>query len=561
MQRSGMKNLKSEILRLWLKMTVMGVTSLSVQLSGCKSENLKSSIKNSKEPAFDDTFVESSIGDASYLNPVLAADNASSSINGLVFNGLVKYDANLQLIGDLAEKWEISKDGLTFTFYLRRDVRWHDGKRFTAEDVLYTYERLIDPEVKTPYSSNYEKVKKVEILNPWTIRMHYREPFVPALESWGMGIVPKHIFGGAKGKEFNEHPANKKPVGTGPYKFKEWQVDEKIVLEANSDYFDGKPHIARYVFRIIPDQSVEFLELRNKSIDTMILTPDQYHAYPEFFEDYEKYRFPRAAYTYFGFNLTHPIFKNFKIRKALAHAIHKKELVQAVLMGMGQPATGPFLPLSWAFDPTVQDFEYEPEKAKQLLAEEDWKDSNGDGWLEKNGKKFEFTLLTNQGNTMRKLTAEILQHQLKKIGIKMNIRIVEWSTFIKKFVNKKDFDAVILGWALAPDPDAFGIWHSSQKKEGQYNFVSYENAEVDRLLEQGRKTFDLEKRKQIYRKIHRLVHQDIPYIFLYYPDYLPVVHKRFVGPKVVPLSSFGFGWNFDKWFVPKNLVKYPVLQQ
>ena len=314
---------------------VFVLISLLVHAAGCKSRSQNSNAPPPGAPAYDDAFIESSIGDASYLNPVLASDNASSSINGLVFNGLVKYNSKIELVGDLAEKWEVSKDGLTFYFHLRKGVRWHDGKPFTAEDVLYTYERLVDPEVKTPYSSNYDKVKKVEAPDPWTVRVAYKEPFVPALESWGMGILPKHVFGGAKGRAFNEHPANKRPIGTGPYKFGEWKVDEKIVLHANPDYFDGKPRIAKYVFKIIPDNAVEFLELRNRSIDTMILTPDQYFAYPELFEGYRKYRLPRAVYTYFAFNLNHPLFKNKKVRLAIAHGINKKELVDGVLLGMG----------------------------------------------------------------------------------------------------------------------------------------------------------------------------------------------------------------------------------
>lgn len=480
-------------------------------------------------------------------------------MNGLVFNGLVKYDSKIQLTGDLAERWDISKDGLVFTFHLKKGVRWHDGRPFTAEDVLYTYERLVDPEVKTAFSSNYEKVRKVEAVDPLTVRVTYKEPFVPALESWGMGILPKHVFGGASGKAFNAHPANKRPVGTGPYRFVSWSVDEKIVLEANPDYFEGRPHVARVIYRIIPDNAVEFLELRGKNIDTMELTPDQYRAYPEFFEGYKKYRFPRAAYTFFAFNLENPLFKSPKVRRAIAHAIDKPELVDGVLLGMGRSATGPFLPLSWAFDPDTKDFEHDPELAKKLLKEEGWTDSDGDGVLDREGKRFEFTLITNQGNKMRALSAEILQRQLAAAGIRMQIRIIEWSTFLKQFVDKHNFDAIILGWTLTPDPDNYGIWHSSQRKEGQYNFVGYANPEVDRLLDEGRRTFDLEKRKAVYRRMHRLIHDDVPYIFLYYPDLLPVVHERFTGPEIVPLSSFGFGWNFDKWSVPENRVKYPVL--
>lgn len=527
----------------------------------CRSQSHEPAGAAGSEPAFDDTFVESSIGDASYLNPVLSSDNASSSINGLVFNGLIKFDENIRLTGDLAEKWTVSKDGLLITFQLKKNVKWHDGKPFTSADVLYTYQRLIDPEVKTPHSSNFDKVAKVETPDEWTVKVHYKEPYVPALEAWGMGILPKHIFGEAKGKEFNEHPANKRPIGTGPYRFKEWKVDEKITLEANPDYFDKKIRIARYVFRIIPDNSVEFLELRNKSIDTMLLTPDQYRAYDEFFKGYKKYRFPRGAYTFLAFNLKNPMFQEKKIRLALAHAVNKQEILDGVVSGMGSSATGPFLPLSWAFNPDTKDFVYDPELARKMLEEEGWRDSDGDGFLDKGGMRFEFTLITNQGNKMRSLSAEIIQQQLKRAGIKMNIRIIEWSSFIKNFVDKKNFDAIILGWNLTPDPDAYSIWHSSQRREGAYNFVSYENKEVDRLLEEGRKEFDPEKRKRSYRRIHDLIHEDIPYIFLYYPDMLTVVHERFAGPRVAPISSFGFGWNFDDWYVPKNRVLYPVLSQ
>ena len=407
-------------------------------LFGCKPDQHKSG--GAGAPSYDDTFIESSIGDASYLNPVLASDSASSSVNGLVFNGLVKYDKDINISGDLAEKWEISSNGLVFTFHLRKNVKWHDGKPFTAEDVLYTYERLVDPDVKTPYSSNYDKVKTVEAPDPYTVRVTYKEPYVPALESWGMGIVPKHVFGGAKGKDFNEHAANKNPVGTGPYVFKEWKTDEKIVLSANADYFDGKPHVARYIFRIIPDNAVEFLELRNKSIDTMILTPDQYHAYPEFFEGYKKFRFPRAAYTYIGFNLEHPLFKEKKIRLAIAHAINKKELVDGVLLGMGQSATGPFLPLSWAFDPDVKDFEYDPGLAKKLLEEEGWKDSGSDGMLEKDGRKFEFTLMTN--GRSEKISPKLSQpcRRLKGAGpAARRTKGTNKGTFVGPICSFKDF--------------------------------------------------------------------------------------------------------------------------
>jgi len=524
-------------------------------LVSCQKKQIpeKEIAKTNILPAYGDTYVETSLGDASYLNPILATDSASGSVNGYVYNGLVKYDRDIKLVGDLAERWTISNHGLVITFKLRKNVKWHDGVPFTAEDVKFTYKKLIDPETKTPYSSDYKLVKSLDIIDKYTLRITYQEPFAPALESWGMGIVPKHIF---ESGDFNANPANRKPIGTGPYKFVEWKTDEKIVLVANNEYFEGRPYIDRIIIKTIPDQAVQFLELRNDSIDSMGLTPDQYKAYPEFFKNHNKFRYPSFAYTYLGFNLNHKLFKDRNVRQAIAQAINKKEIVAGVLLGMGKPADGPFPPQSWAYDENITDYEYAPEKSKELLKNSGFEDSDNDGWLD-NKKigipKFEFTLITNQGNKMRALSAEIIQDQLKKIGIKVNIRIIEWSTFIHNFIDKRDFDAVILGWALARDPDQYAIWHSAETKEGQYNFVSYKNPKVDELLEKGRRTFDINKRQRIYKEIHNLIHHDIPYVFLYYPESLPVVHKRIQNVEVAPI---GLGWNFIKWYVPQSKQKY-----
>ncbi|MHB9155072.1 MAG: peptide-binding protein [Endomicrobiales bacterium] len=523
--------------------------------AGCRREEAPSRpVGGSGSPGPGDMYVASSIGDATYLNPVLATDSASGDINALVYNGLVKYDRDLKLVGDLAESWTVSADGLTITFTLRKDVLWHDGARFTADDVKFTYERLIDPKVRTPYGGDYLLVKELKVLDPRTVRVTYREPFAPALESWGMGIVPKHVF--EKG-DFNTNPANRAPVGTGPFMFRQWVTDEKILLDANPRYFEGKPFISRYVYRIIPDQAVQFLELRKQSIDEMGLTPDQWKAYPEFFRHYNKFRYPSFSYVYLGFNLKIPLFADVRFRRAVAHAVDKREIIDGVLLGIGKAATGPFPPQSWAHDPSVKDYPHDPDKARALLGELGWRDTNGDGYLDREGKNLEFTIITNQGNKMRSLTAEILQAQLRKVGIKVNVRIIEWSAFVHQFIDKRNFEAVIMGWSLSRDPDQHAIWHSGQVNEGQYNFVSYANPGIDRLLEQGRRTFDQKKREAVYHRIHRVMAEDLPYIFLYYPESLPVVHQRFRGPEVTPA---GLGWNFYRWWVPKAEQKYEITQ-
>jgi peptide/nickel transport system substrate-binding protein len=489
---------------------------------------------------------DTSIGDASYLNPLLASDSASGDINNLLFNGLVKYDKNLVLIGDLAESWVVLDNGLRIRFILRRNIRWHDGVPFTARDVEFTYRKLIDPLVKTPYSSDYQLVSNFAIINSYTIEITYKEPFAPALESWGMGMIPEHIF---KEGDFNAHPANRKPIGTGPYIFKEWITDQKIVLDANPDYYEGRQGIDRYVYRIIPDQSVQFLELRNESIDSMSLTPDMYNAYNQFFDRYNKFRYPAFQYAYLGLNLNNALFKDKNVRHALEYAINKKEIIDGILQGLGKEASGPFPPASWAYNTAVHSYPYDPGTAATLLAKAGWIDTDGDAILDNQGRKFSFTLITNQGNKTRELCAQIIQAQLKKVGIDVAIRIIEWSTFIHSFVDSRTFDAVLLAWNLSRDPDCYSIWHSSQRTGSLYNFVSYANPAVDRLLVSGRREFDRDKRAIIYRQIHAIIADDKPYIFLYYPDSLPVVHKRVRGPEVAPA---GLGWNFIHWRIARN---------
>lgn len=504
-------------------------------------------------PVYGDTLVDSSIGDASILNPILLTDSASSDIVGLVFNGLVKYDKDIKLVGDLAERWSVSKDGLVITFYLRKNVRWQDGVEVTAEDVEFTYKKLIHSDTKSPYKSNYEIVKDFKILDKYTIQVTYSEPFAPALESWGTGILPKHLL---ENLDINTAEFNRNPVGTGPYKFKEWKTAEKISLECYDNYFEGRPYINKYLYRIIPDQSVQFMELKSGGIDMMGLTPDLYKTRAntlKFNSKINKYRYPAFAYTYLGFNLLSPLFSDKKVRQAIACAINKKDIINGVLLGLGREATGPFPPESWAYNPDVQSIPYDIEMAKRRLKEAGWSDTDKDGILDKDGKKFEFMLMTNQGNKPRELVTQVIQQQLQKIGIKVEVRIIAWTAFINEYVDKKKFDAVVLGWSLSRDPDCYDIWHSSKTKEKEYNFVSYKNPEIDRLLVEGRRTFDTEKRKKIYYKIHEILADDLPYVFLYVPDALIAVDNRIHGIKVAPL---GISYNFIKWYVPEFRQKY-----
>jgi peptide/nickel transport system substrate-binding protein len=270
---------------------------------------------------------------------------------------------------------------------------------------------------------------------------------------------------------------------------------------------------------------------------------------PQFLSRFNKYRYPASAYTYLGYNLRHPLFRDKRVRQALTSAINKDEIIQGVQLGMGQVAHGPYKPGTWACNPKVQDFDYNPERARRLLAEAGWREKNAGGILVQNGKPFSFTILTNQGNAERLKTALIIQQRLKSVGVEVNIRVIEWASFLKNFIDKGDFEAIILGWTIGQDPDLFDVWHSSKTGPKELNFIGYRNGEVDRLLEEGRGTFDMEKRRKAYWRIQDILADEQPYTFLYVPDALPVVNARFRGIEPAPA---GIMYNFIKWYVPKE---------
>ena len=325
--------------------------------------------RSAGKPVNGDTLVTGSIGEASTLIPLLASDAASHTIAGYIYNGLVKYDKELNLVGDLAESWEVSPGGLVITFHLRRGVKWQDGHEFTAKDVLYTYRVTIDPKTPTSYAEDFKQVKKVESPDPYTVRVTYDHPFAPALASWGSSILPAHLL---DGHDITRTELARRPVGTGPYKLKEWVAGQKVTLEAYDNYFEGRPHLDRVVDRLIPDTATMYLELKSGGIDMMNLTPVQFQRQTvgkSFLERFNKYRYPASSYVYMGYNLRNPLFSDVRVRRALTHAINKEELIQGVLLGMGQTAKGPYKPGTWGWNPHINDPVYDPDRARKLLAE------------------------------------------------------------------------------------------------------------------------------------------------------------------------------------------------
>lgn len=504
------------------------------------------------QPAYGDTIITASIGEPSNLIPILATDSPSHEVASLIYNGLVKYDKDLRIIGDLAESWDISKDNLKITFHLRKHVRWHDGMPFTAHDVLFTYKLITDPKTPTAYAGDFLLIKEAKVIDEHTFQVTYTKPFAPSLISWSTAILPKHLL---EGKDITNTPLSRKPIGTGPYKFYEWIPGERIVLTANKDYFEGRPFIDRFIMRIIPDSATMFLELKRYGIDMMGLTPLQavrQTDYPAFKREFNKFRFLSFGYVYLGYNLKHQFFKDRRVRQAITYGINKKEIIDGILLGQGVEADGPYKPDMWAYNGSVKKYPYDKEKAKGLLYEAGFRLGH-DNILYKDGKPFEFTVLVNQGNDVRIKCAELIQKRLSEIGIKMKIRVIEWASFINEFIDKRNFEAVILGWSIPHDPDIYDIWHSSKQGKKELNFISFENKEVDELLVRARHTLNMEERKRYYYRIQEILAYEQPYTFLFVPYANVAVHKRFKGIEPAPA---GLMYNFTKWFVPERQMRY-----
>jgi peptide/nickel transport system substrate-binding protein len=476
-------------------------------------------------------------GEVSVLNPILSTDTASSAVEGTIFTGMVKVNEKLEMVPDLAERWDVSKDGKIWTFHLRKDVKWHDGVPFTAEDVKFTFDSILDPKVNSVRRSDYiidGKPIQFKVVDKYTLQAVLPKPFAPFLVHAGMSVIPKHLL---EGKDINTAEFNRKPVGTGPFIFKEWKSGDHVTVVRNANYYLGKPLLKEIVYKVIPDENSALVALEAGEIDDSGIPPKDYKRMKTV-KGIDVYEYDVLLYTYLGLSLANPKFADRRVRQALAYATDKNQLVNLIFRGLASPAYAPSAPVSWAYSDNVPKYPYNLEKAKRLLKEA-------------GTENLEFTILVNQGNKEREKAAVILQQQYKKIGVKVNVRVLEWSALLKVInapKDPKDFDAVIIGWALGLDPDAYSIWHSSQYPKG-FNFIKYKNPEVDRLLEEGRTTVEKSERKKIYAKLWKIIAEDQPYVFLWYPKAVEGVSDKIGGlSKPGPAGLF---LNIEKVFIKK----------
>ncbi|MEX1045780.1 MAG: ABC transporter substrate-binding protein [Chthoniobacterales bacterium] len=639
-----------------------------------------------------------SIGEPTTLNPVQAADAASSSVTGMIFNGLLKYNADLEIVGDLAAEWDLSQRSTFFfatpeeavvaaanmeagiadraelhlrrymvegnrlvlelslpgvtdsqklaekfgvaplpvhtvsvaapqamgdaleqfaaedlasravrvwsngnlgelvflgnevatlerlrvylgskfgevgvliepvlappflaepevTFQLHEGVRWHDGAPFTSRDVRFTYDAIMDDRVASPRKPDYELVLSVETPDEFTVRVVYRRPFSPALESWMMSVLPAHLLAGVAPDQW-PLTFNRAPVGTGSFKFAEWKTNQFVRVVRNDDYFRGPPHLDGIVFRTLPDPLTLRLAFETRQVDFWAADPWAVGSFRED-ERFTVFTSPSNSYNYVGWNLRRPMFQDPLVRRALAHAVNIDQMIRYVLYGYGTQSTGIFTPEMWFFDPNVPPIPYDPERAKELLDEAGWA-AGSDGIRVKDGQRFAFTLITNNGNVIRSDISTLVQENLRAVGIEVTVEMYEWAVFLKRFVNQGEFDAIVLGWALGQGFDQFQIWHSTQTEPERLNMVGYQSKEADRLLESIREEFDREKIIAMCGELQRLIYGDQPYLFLFVPEGTSVMWKdtfrvKRPGPDGrwidEPVTMTKAGWShYLEWF-------------
>ncbi len=489
------------------------------------------------------------------LNPLQQPDLASGAVMSMLYNGLLKQNENLELVGDLAQEWSISQATTTpiITFKLRHDVRWHDGRPFTARDVIFTYHAIMDNRLVSPLRSDFEKIASLEAPDDWQILVHYRVPFSPALLSWTTAILPAHLLEGINpidwAGSFNRHP-----VGTGPFKFDTWKSNEYIRLKRNDAYFLGKPWLDSMVFHIFPDALTMRLAFETNQIDFWDAPPSAIKSFSNN-PSYELLDAPSNLYTYVGWNLRKDLFKDLKVRRALAQAVNIPEMIHYILYGHGLVSTGIYNPQQWFFNSNVRPFSYNPEKAKSLLDEAGW-NVGPDGIRRRHGKRFSFTLMTNNGNDIRKDIATLVQDDLKKIGIEVKIEVYEWAVFLKQ-VRSQDFDAVALGWGLPNNYDQYAIWDSSQCHPDEMNYVGYKNSEADRLLLALQQEYNHCKITQLAGELQQLIYADQPYLFLFVPQTTSIIRQnsyRICYPTDhgwidSPIQMTKAGWSYNlEWF-------------
>lgn len=518
-----------------------------------------------------DTLVIAYQSDIGNLISVVSETSADNDIlTNLSFPVIdTEFDCALEALPGMATEWAWSEDGKVLSMTLRDDLTWEDGTRVTAEDIAFTYELVADPQVASARVASIERMvpqAMPKIVDPTHIEWHFTEAYdrdTQMAHATSLSLVPKHVLAAADRPTLRGHEMGKKPLSYGPWRLADWKPNSLIVLEPNPN-FSGpaelKPKLNRVIFRILPEYSTRLIELESGKVDMMQgITVADADKLREKNPDIRLVRRGWRSNDYIAWNLQHDIFKDVRVRRALAHAVDIDGMIGKLLTSTtgeayARRSIGTVTPeLCGVHNDDVKPYPYDPEKAKQLLAEAGWTDTNKDGILDKDGKPFEFTLSTNTGNKRRADIQVLVQAQLERIGVKVHLEKAESNAFFEN-MRKKRFDAAVAGWSAALFVDPTPIWHcDTESRKYEFNFVSYCNPEVDALMEKGLLTPDPAEAAPIWKEVQAKIYEDQPYLFLWWQDEIVGIHKRFENTKIDVLSALN---DLHDWEVPADKVKH-----
>jgi peptide/nickel transport system substrate-binding protein len=499
---------------------------------------------------------EGSVSDIQTFNPILQKDTASGRIIALVFDGLVNVDPDtLQPVPCLATKWDAAADGKAYTFTLKQGVKWHDGQPFTADDVKFSYDLYMNPASGTSRAGTLNQhIATVDVKDPQTVVFTLKDVIAPFMVTDVIyGIIPKHILGSVAPADIKSNEfSTGKPVGTGPFKLKEYQQGDHVTLVANPDYHRGAPALDQYVYKYTKDSTALYQQVKTGEVDFFQLLD------PQFFDDAKKQTnfntvpYDTFSFQFYGYNLdfaggkANPIFQDVNVRQALMFAVDRKGIVDKIRNGQSTVAQGTMPVLSWAYAPdkiTVK-YDYNTDKANQLLDSAGWK-KGSDGIRAKDGKRLSFSMYAQGGNQTAVGYMNVFQQNWQDIGVEMKPIYEEFSQFVTRLTQSFDFEAFLVGFSWGVDPDQQTMWDSKQHGPG-FNLYDYSNPKVDALLDQGLHTLDQEKRKQIYTDMQNLVLADAPALVTDFPKSISTVNKRVKN--LIP-NAVNIPINANQWYV------------